>query len=78
MYNTIGNFAQQQRAGFKCPSCGAFIETSVRELLTCRSLSCGSCHLRLMIDQQKSRQAFDALRKVQAASINLERASKFG
>jgi hypothetical protein len=31
-----------------------------------------------MIDQQKSRQAFDALRKVQAASINLERASKFG
>ena len=67
----------QQKAGLKCPQCGAFIETSIFELLTTNALVCRECHLRLNIDRMKSRNAFDALRKVQVAKDNLERKSHF-
>lgn len=75
--NNIGNHAQQQMAGLKCPQCGTFIETSIFQLLTTNALVCPSCHLRLKIDRMKSRQAFDALRKVQMAQKNLEEKSSF-
>lgn len=68
---------QQQPVGMKCPKCGAFIETSVFLLLTSNALICKACGLRLNIERNKSRQAFDALRKVQAAQDNVERASHF-
>lgn len=71
------NPAAQQRTGLKCPRCGHFIETSIFQLLTSRSLVCTSCLLRLDIDRAKSRPAFEALRKVQAAKDNLERKSHF-
>lgn len=67
----------QQKAGLKCPQCGTFIETSIFQLLTTNALVCPACHLRLNIDRMKSRPAFDALRKVQAAKDNLERKSHF-
>lgn len=67
----------QQKAGLKCPQCGTFIETSIFQLLTTNALVCPSCRLRLNIDRMKSRGAFDALRKVQAAKDNLERKSRF-
>lgn len=73
----IEKHAREQQAGMKCPQCGAFIETSIFELLTSQALSCPSCHLRLTIDRTKSRPAFDALRKVQNAQKNLEQKSKF-
>lgn len=69
--------ARDQKAGMKCPECGIFIETSIFELLTSQALQCPSCHLRLTIDRLKSRQAFDALRKVQNAQQNLEQKSHF-
>lgn len=67
----------EQKAGLKCPRCGSFIETSIFQLLTTNALVCPQCKLRLNIDRMKSRQAFDALRKVQAAQDNLERKSHF-
>lgn len=67
----------KQRAGLKCPRCGTFIETSIFQLLTTNALVCPLCSLRLNIDRVKSRGAFDALRKVQAAKDNLERKSHF-
>lgn len=67
----------QPKAGLKCPQCGTFIETSIFQLLTTNALVCPSCHLRLVIDRMKSRSAFDAMRKVQAAKENLEKKSHF-
>lgn len=68
---------KQQKVGLHCPQCKTFIETSIFQLLTSNALVCPNCLLQLQIDRFKSRQAFDALRKVQAAQDNLERKSKF-
>jgi len=69
--------AQPQKTGLNCPQCGGFIETSIFQLLTSRSLQCPHCRLQLTIDRNKSRQAFEALYKVQQAQENLEKKSKF-
>ena len=69
--NNVAEHAREQKAGMKCPQCGAFIETSIFELLTSNALQCPSCHLRLNIDRMKSKAAFDALRKVQNAQEKL-------
>lgn len=57
--NNVAEHAREQKAGMKCPQCGAFIETSIFELLTSNALQCPSCHLRLNIDRMKSKAAFD-------------------
>lgn len=75
--NHTDNQPQQQKAGLKCPQCGTFIETSIFQLLTTNALVCPFCHLRLKIDRMKSKQAFDALRKVQMSQKNLEEKSSF-
>lgn len=75
--NNIGAAAQEQKVGMECPQCGAFIETSIFQLLTTNALVCPACQLRLRIDRMKSRQTFEALRKVQMAQKNLEQKSKF-
>lgn len=75
--NNIGSHAQEQKVGLKCPQCGAFIETSIFQLLTTNALICPLCHLRLDIDRTKSKPAFDALRKVKAAQDNVESKRKF-
>ncbi|WP_455671598.1 hypothetical protein [Phocaeicola sp.] len=75
--SNVEEHAREQKAGMKCPQCGAFIETSIFELLTTNALVCPACHLRLSIDRMKSKPAFDALRKVQNAKRNLEQKSKF-
>lgn len=69
--------AQSQRVGMKCPKCGMFIDTSVFQLLTSNALICKSCGLRLNIERNKSRKAFDALRRVQAAQDRVEKTSHF-
>ena len=70
--NNVAEHAREQKAGMKCPQCGAFIETSIFELLTSNALQCPSCHLRLNIDRMKSKAAFDALRKVQNARHEID------
>lgn len=68
---------QQPKAGMKCPQCGAFIETSIFQLLPSTAIVCPNCNLRLVIDRMKSKAAFEAMRKVQAAQDNLEEKSHF-
>lgn len=75
--NTTVQTADERKAGLNCPQCGQFIETTIFQLLTSRAIQCSHCHLRLTIDRGKSRQALDALQKVQMAKDNLERKSKF-
>lgn len=75
--NTSAKSVEEQKTGLNCPQCGGFIETSIFQLLTNRALQCPQCRLRLTIDRGKSKQAFDALRKVQWAQENLEKKSKF-
>ena len=65
----------QQKAGLKCPQCGAFIETSIFQLISGSALVCPQCRLRLNIDSVKSRKAIEALRKVHIAQENLENKS---
>ena len=72
----IEEHSQHQKAGMKCPQCGAFIETNIFELLTMQALECPDCHLKLNIDRTTSRSAMDALRKVQQAREELERKNK--
>lgn len=75
--NTPAKPVGEQKTGLNCPQCGGFIETSIFQLLTSHALQCPHCRLRLTIDRSKSKQAFDALRKVQLAQENLEKKSKF-
>ena len=75
--SNIEEHAREQSSGMKCPQCGAFIVTTIFQLLTVRALRCPSCYLELNIDRIKSQSAFDALRKVQQAQQNLEKKSKF-
>lgn len=75
--NDFEKHVREQKTGMKCPQCGAFIETSVFQLLTTNALVCPSCHLRLRIDRMKSQKAFEIMRKVQTAKDNLEQKSKF-
>lgn len=77
MSNVHGQSGEQQKAGLKCPQCDTFIETSIFQLLTAGALFCPRCGLRLVIDRMKSRQAFEALRKVQAAVDNLKEKQQF-
>ncbi len=77
MSNSIGDHSREQKAGLKCPQCGAFIETSIFQLLTAQALECPACRLKLSIDRAKSQPAIEVLRKVQQAKENLEKKSKF-
>lgn len=75
--NNIKEHTSGQKTGMNCPRCGAFIETSIFQLLTASVLVCPSCNLRLQINRIKSQKAFEILRKVQTAKDNLEQKSKF-
>lgn len=68
----------RQRTGFACPVCGGFIETTAVNIITATCLFCPSCRLRLSVDRINSRQAFNALKKINEAKKNLEEKSKFG
>ena len=68
---------QFPKAGINCPQCGTFVDTAIFEILTSNAFVCPSCHLRLNIDRMKSKQAFDALRKVQAAQKDIEKKKHF-
>lgn len=76
-HNSDCRMQQQRPVGLNCPQCDTFIETSIFQLITASALVCPKCKLRLNIDRIKSRKAFEALRKVDAAQKNLEAKSKF-
>ena len=63
--------------GLSCPCCGAFIRTSIRELLTKSSLFCPCCLLELRLDREASEEALHILQKVNEAQERVEKGGKF-
>lgn len=48
--------------GLNCPKCGFKIQVSIKQLLTKQGIVCPVCGLKLNIDDQKSKNALDALK----------------
>lgn len=63
--------------GIDCPRCGKFIQISIMELLTAHNVRCPHCQLQLTIDRKQSENALQALRKVEEARLNVEKARTF-
>lgn len=71
------NSNQQKTPGLNCPKCGAFIPTSISELLSASGLSCPQCHLVLTINRHESKRAMEILKNVDEAQQNLKKATSF-
>lgn len=59
----------------KCPQCGAFIPTTISELLSARGLKCPACGLELLINRDESQRAMKILKEVDEAQKKLDNAS---
>lgn len=66
----------QQVPGMKCPQCGAFIPTTISELLSAHGLKCPACGLELLINRDESQRAMKILKEVDEAQKKLDNASK--
>lgn len=64
-------------SGMDCPVCKQFIPVSIQQLLFEGSISCPHCGLSLTINRTQSKQALDALQKVQDAVCHLRETEKF-
>lgn len=53
-----------KKPGLQCPRCQFLIEISLPMLLSGQPIFCNQCYLRLNIDQGKSKQALDAVHKL--------------
>lgn len=71
------NNPQQKTPGLNCPKCGAFIPTTIGELLSATGLRCTHCGLVLTINRNESKRAMEILKNVDAAQQNLKKASSF-
>ena len=71
------NSNQQKTPGLNCPKCGAFIPTSISELLSASGLRCPQCHLVLTINRHESKRAMEILKNVDEAQQNLKKATSF-
>lgn len=71
------NNNQQKAPGLNCPQCGAFIPTSIPELLYSSELHCMHCGLTLTINRNESKRAMEILKNVNDAQQNLNKASSF-
>lgn len=63
--------------GIDCPRCSKFIQISIAELLAAHNIRCPHCHLQLTINRSQSESALQALRKVEEARLNVEKARNF-
>lgn len=63
--------------GLNCPVCQAFIATSMTDLLHKGHLDCPGCGLRLTINRTQSKQALEALAKVEKSIQNLRETETF-
>lgn len=71
------NSRHMQASGMTCPVCKGFIPVSIQQLLYENGISCPQCGQSYIINRMKSRQALDALRKVDAAARNLREKEHF-
>ena len=76
-HNSSDSMPGMRVSGMKCPICEGFIPIGVNQLLFDGGISCPHCGLSLTINRMQSKQALEALRKVEEAIENLRKASNF-
>ena len=64
-------------SGMTCPVCKGFIPVSIQQLLFENGISCPHCGQLYIINRIKSKQALDALMKVEVATRNLREKEHF-
>lgn len=76
-HNSPDSMLGMRVSGMKCPICEGFIPIGVHQLLFDGDISCPHCGLSLTINRMQSKQALDALRKVEEAVGNLRKTENF-
>lgn len=71
------NNNQQKTPGLNCPQCGAFIPTSIPELLYSSGLHCMHCGLTLTINRNESKRAMEILKKRKRCTAKPEQGKFF-
>ncbi|GMQ28705.1 hypothetical protein [Algoriphagus confluentis] len=54
-----------RQPGLSCPECGTKLVISIASLINYEPVLCHGCGLELTIDQEKSRQSIESLRRLQ-------------
>lgn len=67
----------QRASGMNCPDCQGFIPVSIRQLLHDSGIVCPHCGLALTINRMQSKQALDALQKVEEVSRQVDGTATF-
>jgi len=60
-----GQSAAGGSPGITCPRCGLRFPVSIPQLLAADAISCSHCGLRLSVDQEKSGEALELLRRLE-------------
>jgi transcription elongation factor Elf1 len=50
---------EEKMSGFNCPNCDAFVEISIKALLSNANLSCANCKTKFEMEKKKSEEALD-------------------
>lgn len=69
--------AGQRVSGMNCPACRMFIPISASQLLYDGGITCPHCGLTMTVDKSQSRQALDALKKVEEAARKVRETESF-
>jgi len=69
--------AGQRVSGMNCPVCRMFIPISIPQLLYDGGILCPHCGLMMTINKLQSRQALDALRRVDEATKKVKETESF-
>lgn len=69
--------AGQRVSGLNCPDCMMFMPVSISQLLYDGGVTCPHCGLTMTINKSQSRQALDALKKVEDATKRVRDTESF-
>lgn len=72
-----GQAAGQRVSGMDCPACRMFIPISISQLLYDGGIMCPHCGLMMTINKSQSRQALEALKKVEDAAKRVRETESF-
>jgi len=67
-----------RQPGLSCPECGTKLIISMESLINYEPVHCHNCGLELTIDEEKSKQSIDSLRKLQDGLSQAERVKDQG
>lgn len=70
-------FPSSTPPGLKCPICKELIPVIMQQLLYGDALVCPHCGLRLIINKPKSKQALEALEKIEESICHLRKTENF-